>query len=346
MSPAKAPSDAAEVRHPRETFALFGHAEAERALLDEYRSGRIAHAWLIGGPAGIGKATLAYRMARFALAHSDPKADAVQRATSLDVPPESPVARRVAGRAHPDLLVLERTADDNGKLRTVITVDQVRRTIGFFGSTAGEGGWRICVVDSADELKYPEGSNALLKVLEEPPPRSLFLVVSHAPGRLLPTIRSRCRRLTLRPLGEADVVAAAAAALGDDADEATLRQAAAAADGSVARAIALNGGPQLALRDKVNDMLERLPATDPRALHALGDSLERGDDAMFAIFIGTAQGWLSGRLERGGEPGRLARVAEAWDRLNRAARDTEIYNLERKPLVFNVFGLLAEAARG
>ncbi len=346
MSPARASSEGAAVPHPRETFTLSGHAEAERALLDEYRSGRIAHAWLIGGPAGIGKATLAYRMARFALAHPNPRADVVQRATSLAVAPESPVARRVAGRAHPDLLVLERAADDNGKLRTVITVEQVRRTIGFFGATAGEGGWRVCIVDSADELKYPEGSNALLKVLEEPPARSLFLVVSHAPGRLLPTIRSRCRRLTLRPLGEADVVAAAAAALGDAADLDVLRQAAAAAEGSVARAIALSGGPQLALRDKVLEMLAALPATDPRALHALGDSLERGGDELFEIFVETAQGWLSGRLAHGGEPARLARVAEAWDRLNRAAGDTETYNLERKPLVFNVFGLLAEAARG
>jgi len=257
VSPARTQSDAAELPHPRETFALSGHAEAERALLDEYRSGRIAHAWLIGGPAGIGKATLAYRMARFALAHPDPMAAAVQNATTLEVPADSPVARRIAGRAHPDLLVLERTPDDNGKLRTVITVDQVRRTIGFFGSTAGEGGWRVCIVDSVDELKYPEGSNALLKVLEEPPPRSLFLVVSHAPGRLLPTIRSRCRRLTLRPLDQADVIGAAAAALGDGADETTLRQAAAAADGSVARAIALSGGPQLALRDKVIDQIGR-----------------------------------------------------------------------------------------
>jgi DNA polymerase-3 subunit delta' len=243
-------------------------------------------------------------------------------------------------------LVLERTPDDNGKLRTVITVDQVRRTIGFFGSTAGEGGWRVCIVDSADELKYPEGSNALLKVLEEPPPRSLFLVVSHAPGRLLPTIRSRCRRLTLRPLDQADVVGAAAAALGDDADAGTLRQAAGAADGSVARAIALSGGPQLALRDKVIDLLDRLPATDPRALHALGDSLERASDDLFEIFIETARNWLSGRLDRGGEPARLDRIAATWERLNRAATDTETYNLERKPLVFNVFSLLAEAARG
>jgi DNA polymerase-3 subunit delta' len=346
VSPARTQSEAIEVAHPRETFALLGHAAAEQALLDEYRSGRIAHAWLIGGPAGIGKATLAYRMARFVLAHPDPLAPAVQKATSLAVPPDGLVARRIAGRAHPDLLVLEREPDDKGKMRTVITVDQVRRTVAFFGSTAGEGGWRVCIVDPADELQYPQGSNALLKVLEEPPSRSLFLVVSHAPGRLLPTIRSRCRRLTLRPLDDADVVGAAAAALGEAADEGVLRQAASAADGSVARAIALSGGPQLALRDKVIDLLDRLPATDPRALHALGDSLERGNDDLFEIFIETARNWLSGRLAHGAEPARLDRIAAAWERLNRAATDTETYNLERKPLVFNVFSLLAEAARG
>ncbi len=346
MSPAKSQTEEVEVPHPRATFAFFGHAEAEQKLLADYKSGRIAHAWLIGGPAGIGKATLAYRVARFALMHPDPAGAAVQRATSLAVPPASPTARRIAGRAHPDLLVLERGYSDTGTLRSVITVDDVRRTVGFFGSTAGEGGWRVCIVDAADELQYPQGSNALLKVLEEPPPRSLFLVVSHAPGRLLPTIRSRCRRLTLRPLDQADVVKAATAALGEAADEAVLRQAAAAADGSVARAIALSGGPQLALREKVIDLLERLPAADPRALHALGDSLERGGDDLYDIFIETARNWLSARLDRGGKARSLARAADAWERLDRAARDPETYNLERKPLVFNVFGLLAEAARG
>jgi len=346
VSPAKAPADEIAVPHPRATFAFCGHAQAEQKLLADYKSGRIAHAWLIGGPAGIGKATLAYRMARFTLAHPDPAAAAVREATTLAVAPDNPAARRIASRAHPDLLVLERTEGDNGALRSVITVEQVRRTVGFFGSTAGEGGWRVCIVDAADELKYPEGPNALLKVLEEPPPRSLFLVVSHAPGRLLPTIRSRCRRLTLRPLDAEDVVKAAMAALGADADEAALREAAAAADGSVARAIALAGGPQLALRDKMIDLLDRLPATDPRALHTLGDSLERGGDDLFAIFVETARSWLSGRLDRPADARRLARAADAWERLNRAARDAETYNLERKPFVFNVFSLLAEAARG
>src|SRR3974390_2522134 len=194
----------------------------------------------------------------------------------------APGARRIAGQAHPDLLVLERTAGDSGALRTVITVEQVRRTVGFFGSTAGEGGWGIFIVGAGDAPQKPEGP--------------------HAPPRPLRTIRSRCRRLALRPLGEADVMRAAAAALGDAADAAALRLAAAAADGSVARAIALSGGPQLALRDKVIELLARLPATDPRALHALGDSLERGGDHLFDIFIETVRAWLSQQLDRTAEP--------------------------------------------
>src|SRR5215469_4184811 len=253
-----------EVPHPRLNPDLIGHETAEKDYLAAWSGGRIAHAWLIGGPPGIGKATLAYRMARFALAHPNPAAPAVQAATSLKVPAEAPAARRIAGQAHPDLLVLERTAGDSGALRTVITVEQVRRTVGFFGSTAGEGGWRICIVDAADELKYPEGSNALLKVLEEPPARSLFLLVSHAPGRLLPTIRSRCRRLTLRPLAQGDVAKAASIALGADADDPAIAAAAAGARGSVSRAIASAGGPMLAFREKVAQLLRALPAHDPR----------------------------------------------------------------------------------
>src|SRR5438309_9699667 len=158
--------------HPRQTTALFGHADPEAALLSAYRSGRIAHAWLIGGPAGVGKATLAYRMARFVLANPDPTVPAVQTARTLAVAPDHPAARRVAAQSHTDLLVLERTPGPTGALRTVITVDEVRRTVSFFGSTAGEGGWRICVVDTADELQTPQASNALLKVLEEPPARA------------------------------------------------------------------------------------------------------------------------------------------------------------------------------
>ena len=336
----------AEAPHPRQTLALYGHDQAEQALLAAYRGGRIPHAWLIGGPAGIGKATLAYRMARFVLAHPDPASAAVQSASSLAVDAEHKVARRIAAEAQGDLLVLERTENEQGNMRTVITVDQVRRTVGFFGSTAGEGGWRVCVVDSADELKYPEASNALLKVLEEPPPRSLLLIVSHAPGRLLPTIRSRCRTMLLRPLDEGDVAPAAAAALGVDAGDPVLAQAAAASDGSVARAIALYGGPLLAVRERVLALLAKLPARDPRALHVLGETLERADRAAFVTFVETVRFWLSGRLAPRADMPRMVAAAEVWDKLDRAAREAEVYNLDRKPFVFTVFGWLAEAARG
>ena len=158
------------VRHPRVTAGLFGHRAAEMALLNAYRSGRIPHAWLIGGPQGIGKATLAYRMARFVLANSRPMAPSVQHAESLALDPDYPVARQVAAGSHGGLLVLERGLNDRGVMRTVITVDETRETISFFGSTAAVDGWRVCIVDTVDELN-PNAANALLKILEEPPQR-------------------------------------------------------------------------------------------------------------------------------------------------------------------------------
>ncbi len=139
-------------RHPRETLSLYGHRDAEMTLLNAYRSGRIPHAWLIGGAQGIGKATLAYRMARFVLAHRDPNGPDVLAAKTLEVDPSHPVARHIAAGAHGGLLTLERTLNDKGVMRTVITVDETRETISFFGSTAAVDGWRVCVVDTVDEL--------------------------------------------------------------------------------------------------------------------------------------------------------------------------------------------------
>jgi DNA polymerase III subunit delta' len=339
-------SEDRDAKLPRETTELSGHGDAERALLDAYKSGRIPHAWLIGGPPGIGKATLAFRLARFVLAHPDPGAPDVQNATSLAVDPDHPVARRMAAQAQGDLLVLERSLNEQtGKLYTVIRVDDVRRTVSFFGSTAGEGGWRIAIVDAVDDLQR-EGANALLKVLEEPPQRSLLLLISHAPGRELPTIRSRCRRLLLRPLETTDVTRAITAATGLDAEAPEVRQAAALAEGSVGRALRLLDGAAIALRQRMQDLFAQLPDPDPRALHALGEAIGGTDPRTLEAFMDMVNGWLSARLGDGVQhKAQMVRVAETWEKVNRAARDVETYNLERKPLVFTVFGALAEAAR-
>jgi DNA polymerase-3 subunit delta' len=347
LSPSRSEASAA-VPLPRETSVFFGHAEAERALLEAYRSGRLPHAFLLGGPPGIGKATLAYRLARFVLAHSDPAAPAVARAQSLALDPQHPVARRVAGLAHGNLLVLERTENESGSLRTTIAVDDVRRSVPFFGATAGEGGWRVAIVDAVDDLNAA-GANALLKVLEEPPERALFLLVSHAPGRVPATIRSRTRALALRPLAAPEVAAAAAAALGRPADDPEIAAAAAGADGSVARALMLLEGSGLALRQRVNELLERLPQIDARALHGLADALGGSDPEPLMAFMDTVNAWLAASLARAvgqaKETARLDRIARSWQEVNRAANDTEEFNLERRPLVFAVFGALAEAAR-
>jgi DNA polymerase-3 subunit delta' len=339
-------ADDRDILLPRENFALFGHTDAEQTLLESYKSGRIPHAWLIGGPPGIGKATLAYRLARFVLAHPDPKSPEVQNATSLAVDADNLTARRIAAQAQGDLLVLERvTNEQTGKLYTVIRVDDVRRSVGFFGSTSGEGGWRIAIVDAVDDLQR-EGANALLKVLEEPPARTLLLLLSHAPGRELPTIRSRCRRLLLRPLIENDVARAVAHATGRDGNDSEVTAAVVAADGSVGRALRFLDEKALALRQRVLDLFAQLPNPDPRALHALGDAISGSEPQTLAAFMDLVNGWLSAQLDITANTNlRMAEVAKAWEKINHAARDVEIYNLERKPLVFSVFGLLSQAAR-
>ena len=179
--------------HPRTREHLFGHAAHEAELMADWRAGRMPHALLIGGPEGIGKATLAYRIARFVLAVGQARPDQ----HDFFVSQRDPVFRQVAAMSHPDLLVLRRAAESGeDKIPTVIPAEMVRKVRPFFGSTAASGGWRVCIVDAVDELNA-FGANALLKTLEEPPPRALFLLVCHAPGRVLPTIRSRTRIVNL-----------------------------------------------------------------------------------------------------------------------------------------------------
>lgn len=332
--------------HPRDTRNLYGHEETEAAVLAAWRQGRLPHAILICGPEGIGKATLAYRIARFVLAN--PRPDEVNSGLpdSLTIAPDQPVNRQVSALSHPDLLVLRRQWNEKtDKLFTETRVEDIRRTVSFFGSTSAYGGYRVCIVDSAEELNR-NGANALLKILEEPPPFCLLLIVSHSPGRLLPTIRSRCRRLPLRPLSERDVIKAVQDIVAQD-EELPVEQiadAARASGGSVRHALELMLGESMEVRKMTAGLLAQLPSIDGEGLHTLGDRLRRNEE--LTIFAETVGDWLAAAATRTAEPpARLARLAEAWEKVRRAAVEAEIYNLDRKPLVFQVFSELAEATR-
>ncbi|QFR32432.1 DNA polymerase III subunit delta' [Ancylobacter sp. TS-1] len=327
---------------PRATRQLIGHEEAQAMVRTAWDAGRLPHALLIGGTEGIGKATLAYAIARFVLAGG------AAPARSIAVDPDHPAARQITALSHPDLLVLRRTPNDSGKLPAMIPAETVRRVRSFFGSTAALGGWRVCIVDTLDEMNA-QGANALLKTLEEPPARSLFLLVSHAPGRLLPTIRSRCRSVLLRPLASEQVVEALEG-LADampELDRTRFEEAAQASGGSVREALTLLAGDGLAVRNATAVLLDALPQVDAKALHALGEKLQGDRGGALDSFVGTVEEWLSdhatGRRQSAGV--RLARLPEVWDKVRRAAVDADVYNLDRKTLVFRIFASLNEAVR-
>jgi DNA polymerase-3 subunit delta' len=340
------PGDLTEVPRPREQADLVGHAEAEAAFVEAIASGRLHHAWLIGGPRGIGKATLAYRVARWLVAN--PAARGAP--ASLAVDPDHPAARQVAALSHPNLVALRRTRAPTAKtLATRISVDAARGALALFGSTAGNAGYRICIVDSAEDLNA-NSANALLKMVEEPPPRCLFLIVSHAPGRLLPTIRSRCRALTLRPLAEADVarvIGGFAPPFVQPGAEA-LARAARLSEGSVAEAVALLDPARAGLVAEVETLLARLDQPDWRRILALSEKLSaRESDELFAASLDTVFRFVSAELDRRRHepPARLAALVEVCDKIARAAREAATYNLDRRPLVLSLFGDLAGALR-
>jgi DNA polymerase-3 subunit delta' len=333
--------------HPREQFAFFGHREGEEAFLEGLRSGRLHHAWLIGGPQGIGKATLAYRVARAIL---DPVKSRDPGLRSLDLSPESTASRQVAALSHPNLAVLRRApATDKKAASSTIPVEAVRRVLAMFGSTAADGGYRICIVDSAEDLTV-SSANALLKVIEEPPPRSLFLIISHAPQRVLPTIRSRCRRLLLRPLEDRDIRSVIASLEGawDGIPRDVVDQALTYGEGSVRRTLELMDADKVSFIGQVTRLLEGLPRADTREIHVLAEALSRRDaEDSYDLALDTVQRWVSGRLQEQAGLGasRLAPLVEVCEKIARSAREIDVFNLDRRPFVLALFDDLADAVR-
>ena len=274
--------------HPRETHRLFGHQAAEDDFLRAHATGRLHHGWLITGPRGVGKATLAWRLARFLLATPEDGGGlfgAPEPPATLDIPEDDPTARRIRALAEPRLFLLRRAWDEDKKrMKTVITVDEVRRMKSFFSLSAADGGRRAAIIDDADEMN-PNAANALLKLLEEPPAGATFFLISHQPFRLLPTIRSRCRELRLHPLSPDDLSQALLQAGGEaEPDDATAL--AQLAGGSVGEAFRMTNNDGLKLYAAITGLLSTLPRLDrPRLLALAETGAQRGAEAQFDLIL-------------------------------------------------------------
>ena len=329
---------------PRANSILLGHADAEATILDAIRAGRMHHAWLITGAEGVGKATLAYRFARRLLA-GQPSGDLL----ALDA--ASPVFRRVAVASHADLLTVERVMNEKTKrMKTQIAVEDVRKINGFMSLTPAEGGWRVVVVDGAEELNAAS-ANALLKILEEPPPRAILLLVCSAPGRLLPTIRSRCRRLRLAPLADEHMATLLSQYLPQlDADERgrliTL------AEGSPGRAIMLAEDEGLKIAMLVDKLLADMPAVPVSRGYEIADFLGRSETG-FSTFMDLVRAGVAAAVResvRGrADPDQERLVAlrpldawgELWQGLTRLQDETERFSLDKRQAIVAGIGMLS-----
>lgn len=343
---------------------MLGHEAAETTILSAWNQGRFAHSWLISGPRGIGKATLAYRLARFVLAGGG-AGNLFGEPDSLAIAEDDPVFRRIAGNAHTDFKVVERNYDaKRDRRRDEIVVDDVRGLVSFFSMTAAEGAWRVAIVDSADEMNR-NAANALLKTLEEPPTHGLVILIAHVPGRVPATLRSRCRRLSLHPLSP-DLVGQIVAQQRPDIVEDKRQALGRLANGSPGEALALADSGGLALYEEIVGLISGLPAVDMLAVHKLGDRLNRREAGdTFRTVANLLPRWLermiygaatgsfpppvvSGEDEimaRLAQTGSLERWCEVWEKVRDLLSATNAVNLDRKQVLLNVFSTLQSTSR-
>ncbi len=322
--------------HPREVYNLIGQDVALAQVSQAIRSGKPPQGWLIAGPPGVGKATLAYRIARYLLRYGASD----EGPEDLSVPQNDIVARQIESESHPGLLILKRREGDRGKLQSVLNVDEVRKLETFFGLTSGAGGWRVAIIDTADDMN-DQAANALLKALEEPPKRAVLLVLSHAPGRLLPTIRSRCRRLDLRPLPLPLLQSALVKAL-PDADDSARAALAEVSEGSLGLALRLAGEGGMMLAQEAERLLAARGPLDVQAALSLGDRVARASDgiAHFGQFLATAMSQRIRTAAATGEARSLDRDIAAWERIVSSFQRADGLHLEPRQTILGTANVL------
>ena len=310
------------------------------------------HAWLITGPEGIGKATLAFRFARRLLAGTPATAEEGAAAeASLALDPAHPVFRRVVAGGHADMLTIERAYDEKTKRRKRdIAVDDVRKINGFMALTPAEGGWRVAVIDDAEDLNQAS-ANALLKILEEPPARAILILVCSAPGRLPATIRSRCRHLRLSPLSDDVMAPAAGACICPDLGQDDRDRLVTLAEGSIGRALTLAEEDGIAVATMVDQLLAALPDVPLSRGHDVADALGRSEtgfrlftDQLIAGIAALVRDTARGRADP--EQQRLAALrpleawGELWQGLLRLQDETERFALDKRQALVSCVGML------
>lgn len=328
-------TEAVAVPEPRDSYELKGCEAAEKAFLDTLRSGRIHHAWLLTGPRGVGKATFAYRAARRLLGAAPDPSYGV-----LGAAPEDPVCRRMAAGSHADLTVLSRPYDEKReRYKGAITIDEARKLTDGFASTAAEGGWRVAIIDAADDLNA-NAANAILKTLEEPPARAVVFLVAHAPGLLPATVRSRCRRLAFAAPGE-EIAASVVKTLLECSDSAaaTAARLARGRPGEAVR-LAAAGGADLAPR--LEKLFAALPRLDTQTAHDLSETIgDKDAEDLRAFFFEALCGHALARVRTGGS---ATAWGGLWDRAGKLAYETDALNLDPKLVVLEALAAAREAA--
>jgi len=318
---------------------LYGHEETVAAFRAGLESGRLHHAWLLAGPRGVGKALFADKAALRVLADAAGPAAGLP---GLDVSDDHPAAKLAAAGSHPDLMRLERLVKESGtELARSITVDQIRSLQRLFATTPSMSPWRAVVIDSIDDLEAG-GANALLKNLEEPPPDTVFLLVSHAPERLLPTIRSRCRLLRFAPLAD-DVMASALEAALPDAEPEEIGALVEVGKGSPGRAISWRGLDVEGL-DREMDALVREGDPYNARRSALAQALSlKSAQPRYEAFLTRAPSRIAAEARRRQGPA-LAEALKLWESATSLASGAQRLSLDTQSTVFELAGMLAALA--
>lgn len=366
-----------ETALPRNTHVIRGHKDAEKLFLDAYNAEKIHHAWMITGPKGIGKATLSYKLARFLL-NNPPEVDqgpglfgdVLEKTalSSLDTDLESPANKLITAGSNGDLLVIERSEDPKtGKMRSNILVDDVRKINNFFHKTSSDGGWRVAIVDTADEMNR-NAANAILKILEEPPKNSILIILAHAPGKLLPTIKSRCRMLPLKPLKSSTVLEILSHNY-PELERNLIDGYVSLSNGSPGYAISLIEHKGLKLYGEMLGLLSTMPNINVPLMHDFAGAIttkKSGD--MFLLFSEMLSQFISRMIrhvsylnsdhthnikqaienefklmEELGTIIPLDQWAELWEKISAKMKVTDLLNMDRKQTVIDILNMINSA---